>query len=287
MPELPEVETVRLGLAPTLESATIKRVVAGRRDLRFPLPEKFEARLRGVTITTLRRRGKYLIGDLSTGESLVAHLGMSGRFTVLAEEGARKPGVFAHSSPGDPKHDHVIIETDGPAPAKVVFNDPRRFGFMDLVPTASLERSRHFKSMGPEPLGEGFSAAGLSESLKGKKSLIKAALLDQRIVAGLGNIYVSEALFRAGVSPRRRAGSVAGVRAERLYQAIVDVLTDAIAAGGSSLRDFSGADGALGYFQHRFEVYDRQGLACPTCQTPVERIVQAGRSTFFCPSCQR
>ena len=305
MPELPEVETVRRGLEPAMAGAVFATVETRRADLRFPFPRDFAGRLTGARLEALERRGKYLIAGLSTGESLIMHLGMSGRFTIepLGEEGAgaagvgrARPGVFAHAQKGDPKHDHVVFHmkpprsqarSSGRGGARIAYNDPRRFGFMDLVPTAGLEDCRHFRGMGPEPLGNGFHADSLNERLAGRRSPIKAALLDQRVVAGLGNIYVCEALFRAGISPRRKAASVAGRRGERLAAAVVEVLREAIEAGGSSLRDFAAADGALGYFQHAFDVYDREGRACRVCGTPVKRLVQGGRSTFYCPSCQR
>ncbi len=280
MPELPEVETVRRGLAPVMEGARIVDVEARRPDLRFALPTRFAERLRGARVETLSRRGKYLIGGLSSGESLIMHLGMSGRFTVFKGQA----GGHGRDQGGDHKHDHVVFDFDG---ARVAYNDPRRFGFMDLAPTGGVEECRHFKGMGPEPLGNAFSAATLNAALKGKAAPIKAALLDQRLVAGLGNIYVCEALHRARISPRRGSASVAGIRGERLYRAITTVLRDAIDAGGSSLRDFAAADGALGYFQHRFDVYGREGEACRCCATPIRRLLQSGRSTFFCPACQR
>ena len=294
MPELPEVETVCRGLASVMEGAQITAAEARRPDLRFALPKNFAQRLRGARIDNMRRRGKYLIGDLSTGESLIMHLGMSGRFTINArlndgaDDKARgRPAGVALAADCDPKHDHVVFEVAGQERARITYNDPRRFGFMDLVRTAALEECRHFKDMGPEPLGNDFSAAALNQALRGKPALIKSALLDQRVVAGLGNIYVCEALYRASVSPRRRAASVSGVRGERLYRAIIAVLRDAIDAGGSSLRDFAGADGALGYFQHRFDVYGREGECCSHCSGAVKRLVQNSRSTFFCPGCQR
>jgi len=286
MPELPEVETVRRGLAPVMEGARIVAAKARRPDLRFPLPENFTRRLKGATIESLDRRGKYLIARLSSGESLIMHLGMTGRFTIDEAQKAR-PGAFALAQDCDPKHDHVVLRLEGPRPAVVTYNDPRRFGFMDLAGVDELETCRHFRGMGPEPLGNGFSPASLRAALKGKATPIKAALLDQRVVAGLGNIYVCEALFRAGISPRRKAGSVAGKRSDRLYGEIIAVLREAIEAGGSTLRDFAGTDGALGYFQHRFDVYGREGENCQVCDTPIRRLVQSGRSTFFCPTCQR
>lgn len=301
MPELPEVETVRRGLAPVMERTQITNVEARRPDLRFALPERFVDRLTGAVIETLDRRGKYLIAALSSGESLIMHLGMSGRFTTeKAPDAGRqaaqnRPGVFEIAQGGDPKHDHIVFHLSrvgarskrAKVAHTVTYNDPRRFGFMDLVASQELEHCRHFSGMGPEPLGNQFSATALSGALSGRAAPIKTALLDQRVVAGLGNIYVCEALFRAGISPRRKAGSVAGKRAERLYPAIIAVLREAIEAGGSSLSDFAATDGALGYFQHRFDVYDRQGDACGVCGAPIKRIVQGGRSTFFCGRCQR
>ncbi|WDI30002.1 bifunctional DNA-formamidopyrimidine glycosylase/DNA-(apurinic or apyrimidinic site) lyase [Hyphococcus flavus] len=286
MPELPEVETVRRGLAPVMEGAVFRRVELRRPDLRFPLPAGFANRLIGASIEALDRRGKYLTARLSTGEILVMHLGMSGRFTVTADS-IKKPGRFHAAQNCAQKHDHVIFHMAGAHPAVITYNDPRRFGFMDLAAVADLEKCKHFKGMGPEPLSNQFSAASLNAALKGKSTPIKAALLDQRIVAGLGNIYVCEALYRSRISPRRKAGSVAGKRGERLCVEIVSVLRDAIEAGGSSLRDFASAEGELGYFQHRFDVYDREGEACRQCANPISRVVQAGRSTFFCSRCQR
>jgi formamidopyrimidine-DNA glycosylase len=287
MPELPEVETVRRGLAPVMEGAVIARVETRRPDLRFPLPQDFGQRLTNRRVERLDRRGKYLIARLSSGDSLIMHLGMSGRFTIEGGATPARPGVFVQAQDGDPKHDHVVFSLEGPGAARVTYNDPRRFGFMDLAGPGEIETCRHFKGMGPEPLSNAFSAAGLKEALKGKAAPIKAALLDQRVVAGLGNIYVCEALFRAGISPRRKAASVAGARSDRLYPEIIAVLNDAIEAGGSSLRDFAGTDGGLGYFQHRFDVYGREGEPCRRCGEPVRRLVQSGRSTFFCAVCQR
>jgi len=288
MPELPEVETVRRGLAPAMEGARFHKVRIGRPDLRFPLPQGFQRRLEGVRVNVLGRRGKYLTADLSSGETLIMHLGMSGRFTVEGASMRQRAAAVG----ANPKHDHVVFKMARGdnieiSDTSITYNDPRRFGFMDLAATSGLEECRHFKGMGPEPLGNGFSAAALNQALKGKTAPIKAALLDQRVVAGLGNIYVSEALYRAKVSPRRRAASVAGRRGERLYHSIIEVLRDAIEAGGSTLRDFAAADGELGYFQHRFDVYDREGEACRHCSGAIARLTQAGRSTYFCPSCQR
>ncbi len=286
MPELPEVETVRRGLAPIMEGARFRRVEARRPDLRFALPKRFTQRLEGKTVDRLDRRGKYMIAALSSGVSLIMHLGMSGRFTISAG-GSKKPGGLDPGRGPDPKHDHVVFEMAGRSGGQITYNDPRRFGFMDLVSTSTVEECRYFKAMGPEPLGNYFSAAYLGAALKGKKTLIRAALLDQRVVAGLGNIYVCEALYRARISPRRRAASVAGVRSERLHRAILAVLTDAIDAGGSSLKDFSNTQGELGYFQHRFDVYGRDGQLCSHCGSAIQRQMQGGRSSFFCAGCQR
>jgi formamidopyrimidine-DNA glycosylase len=282
MPELPEVETVRRGLAPHLEGARIVRAVANRPDLRFPLPPRFAHRLTGARVEALERRAKYLLARLDTGETLICHLGMTGRFSVAG----RTPGVFEHAAGGDPKHDHVVIETD--RGETVTFNDARRFGYMDLAPTADLARSRWLADVGPEPLGRDFDAAHLARAFQGKRQNVKVSLLDQRIVAGLGNIYVSEALHRARILPSTPAGDLSFARLKGLAKAVRAVLEDAIAAGGSTLRDYRAADGALGYFQHRFRVYGREDEPClrPRCRGQVARSVQAGRSTFHCPACQ-
>lgn len=288
MPELPEVETVRRGLEPFMRGARFERVEARRPDLRFPLPEKFAGRLVGAEINGLGRRGKYLTADLSTGETLIMHLGMSGRFSVRARSAAQRPGTFHFAGSTDPAHDHVIFAVSGPAgPADILYNDPRRFGFMDLANTAELDRCAHFDSMGPEPLDPGFTAKALRAALIGRTAPLKNALLDQSIVAGLGNIYVCEALWRARLSPRRQAGRLSRPSAERLHAAIQAVLQEAIDAGGSSLRDFAAADGGLGYFQQRFAVYDREGEPCPACGAKVRRFVQGGRSSFACGKCQK
>ncbi|MFN6942803.1 MAG: bifunctional DNA-formamidopyrimidine glycosylase/DNA-(apurinic or apyrimidinic site) lyase, partial [Parvibaculum sp.] len=265
MPELPEVETVRRGLAPAMEGRVIARLTQKRPDLRFPLPERFAARLTGRRISHLARRAKYILAHLEPGvgagpEVLIMHLGMSGRFTIHAPDGARAPGLFHHGMPGGETHDHIVFDMeDG---ARIVYADHRRFGFMDLVPEAELETCRHLAGLGPEPLGNEFSAETLSARFKGRRTPVKSALLDQRNVAGLGNIYVCEALWRAGISPRRSAATVTGpARTERLAAAIRGVLTEAIAAGGSTLRDYAHTDGELGYFQHGFAVYDREGQA--------------------------
>lgn len=279
MPELPEVETVRRGLLSALEGRRLVRVIQRRPDLRFPLPENFPARLEGQTIDRLERRAKYLLAHTRSGEVLLCHLGMSGRMTLVAD-----PELpFA-------AHDHVILETD--AGVQLRFNDARRFGIMDLVPAEALETHRLLAGLGPEPLGNAFNGPALAVALKGRRTPIKAALLDQRVVAGLGNIYVSEALYEARISPRRQAYSVQGQRAERLAQAVRSVLLRAIDAGGSSLRDYVQTSGELGYFQHQWAVYDKEGQPCGICgatgqASAIRRIVQSGRSTFYCPRHQR
>lgn len=286
MPELPEVETVRRGLSPVMAGRRIVRAEARRPDLRFPLPARFSARLDGARIEAVDRRAKYLVLPLDTGEALIMHMGMSGRFSVVEGGIARGFGDYVYDTGADPKHDHVLLHLeDGRA---VVFNDPRRFGYMDLVAAARTDACAHFVRMGPEPLGNGFDAAVLGAALAGRRTAIKPALLDQRIVAGLGNIYVCEALFRARVSPMRPAGALTPSETERLVAAIRDVLTEAIEAGGSTLRDFAAADGTLGGFQERFDVYDREGepCHCGAAHGTVERFVQGGRSTFHCPACQ-
>lgn len=286
MPELPEVETVRRGLAPVMEGARFARVELRRPDLRFPFPENFARRVQGAEVLALGRRGKYLTATLSTGETLVMHLGMSGRFTV---EDRQEIGALRRYGRGvDPRHDHVVFEvTQAGSRRRIVYNDPRRFGFMDLVATGEIGKSRHFAGMGPEPLSDDFTPAGFEAELRARAAPIKSVLLDQTVVAGIGNIYACEALFRAGLSPRRSARSTAGKRARRLHGAIREVLSEAIEAGGSSLRDFAASDGRLGYFQHSFKVYAREGAPCPVCGAPVRRLLQAGRATFHCRSCQR
>lgn len=288
MPELPEVEIVRRGLEPVMAGAVLTEVSVGRPDLRFPFPAAFARRLTGARVLDVRRRGKYLLAPLSTGEALIMHLGMSGRFTIAAQAGLRRPGDFYNAEPADPVHDHVAFTMAGPqGEARIVYNDPRRFGFMDLAPSEAIEKSRHFEGMGPEPLDPGFTAHALATAFKGKRAPVKAALLDQTIVAGLGNIYVCEALFRARISPRRMASKVGTARLAPLVEVIKAVLTEAIEAGGSTLRDFAASDGARGDFQHRFSVYDREGEPCPSCGAAIRRFVQAGRSTFACGRCQR
>jgi len=289
MPELPEVETVRRGLAPAMEGARIDKVEVRHRGLRWPIAKDFEKRIEGQTVEGLGRRAKYLTADLSSGDVLVMHLGMSGSFRVGHES---RPGIYYHETSKSTAHDHVVFHlSNGEV---VTFNDPRRFGSMKLVPRAKLDQEPLLRSIGPEPLGNEFDAAMLAKACAGKKTSLKAALLDQRVVAGLGNIYVCEALFRARLSPKRRASTIAdrngkpNARAEALVPAIKAVLQDAIKAGGSSLRDHRRADGSLGDFQHNFLVYDREGQPCPGgCKGTVKRIVQAGRSTFYCPSCQK
>ena len=276
MPELPEVETVMRGLAARLDGRHLAEVEVRRPDLRWPLPERMGARLTGRRILGLRRRAKYILVDLDDGTSWMIHLGMSGR--MLISDGP-KPPLEAH--------DHVVFRTDGGTWVK--FNDARRFGMMDLWPTAEVERHKLLKGIGPEPLGNAFNGPALESALAGKYTPIKAALLDQKVVAGVGNIYACEALHRSGIAPRRLALNVWGNRAERLAEAVKTVLTEAIAAGGSSLRDHRQVTGELGYFQHTFRVYDREGEGCPTpeCGGTVKRLVQSGRSTFYCPRCQR
>jgi formamidopyrimidine-DNA glycosylase len=292
MPELPEVETVRRGLQPVMEGARFQKVEARRGDLRWPLPADFVNHLEGKTVEGLGRRGKYLLADLSSGDVLIMHLGMSGSFRVLHPRGSTKPGKFHHERSEALAHDHIVFRMNNSA--IVTFNDPRRFGFMKLTPRAELNDHPLMRALGPEPLGNEFDAAMLARACAGKKTSLKAALSDQKVVAGLGNIYVCEALNRAQISPKRLAASIAKKsgaphRAERLVQAIKAVLQDAIKAGGSSLRDHRRTDGELGLFQHHFRVYDREGKPCPTpaCSGTVRRIVQTGRSTFFCPMCQR
>jgi len=286
LPELPEVETVRRGLVPAMEGRRIVRLEARRPDLRFPLPERLADRVSGSRVLALARRAKYLLARLDTGETLLGHLGMSGRVVVEpAGGGAATPGDFTHARATDPAHDHLVFHMEGGG--RVTFNDPRRFGYFDLVATAREDASRWLAGLGPEPLDPAFDGPALRDALAGRRTPLKAALLDQAVVAGLGNIYVCEALFRARLSPRRLARSVGPERADRLAAAVKAVVAEAIAAGGSSLRDYAGADGALGYFQNAHRVYGREGGPCRACRRPVARIVQSGRSTFFCPACQR
>ena len=286
MPELPEVETVRGGLAPVLEGHRLARVEARRPDLRFPLPPNFVQFLTGATITKLERRAKYLLARLDREDTQVIHLGMSGRFEISRPEGTTRPGEFHYAPDPDPKHAHIVFETE--AGTRVTYYDPRRFGYMDLINTATLPLHPWFAGLGPEPLSDAFDALRLKEAFRDRKQGPKTLLLDQRVVAGLGNIYVCEALHRARISPFKAAGGISKPRLTRLVADIRDVLGEAIAAGGSTLRDFAQTDGALGYFQHRFRVYDREGTPCPNsgCDGVIARKVQAGRSTFYCPACQ-
>jgi len=288
MPELPEVETVRRGLQPAMEGARFARVEVRHRGLRWPVAKDFEKRLEGQTVEGLGRRAKYLLADLSSGDVLLMHLGMSGSMRLSRDS---KPGIYYHGRSKSAAHDHVVFYMSNGA--TVTFNDPRRFGSMKIVPRARLDEEPLLRSLGPEPLGNEFDAALLTKACAGKKTSLKAALSDQRIVAGLGNIYVCEALFRARLSPRRRASTIAdrnggpNARAVALVDAIKAVLMDAIRAGGSSLRDHRRTDGSLGDFQHNFRVYDREGDSCPHCGGTIKRVVQQGRSTFYCPVCQK
>ncbi|WP_312798007.1 bifunctional DNA-formamidopyrimidine glycosylase/DNA-(apurinic or apyrimidinic site) lyase [Tianweitania sp.] len=300
MPELPEVETVRRGLQPVMEGARIEQVELRRPDLRFPLPLDFAARLQGRTIDALARRAKYLLIHLDDGTVVIAHLGMSGSFRIEQESDPEPepdvPGTFHYARSKDEKHDHVVFHLQRPEGcARVIYNDPRRFGFMLLAEAGALHEHPMLNGLGVEPTGNALDGLLLSDMLRDKKTPLKSALLDQHLIAGLGNIYVCEALWRAAISPKRLAGTLAGkpgketVRTRRLAEAIRTVIADAVAAGGSTLRDHRQADGSLGYFQHTFSVYDREGSPCPrlSCTGAVQRITQAGRSTFYCPRCQR
>ena len=283
VPELPEVETVRRGLEPVMEGQQIVHADIRRAGLRWPFPENMAGRLQGQTVERLRRRAKYILGDLSSGETLIIHLGMSGRMLV---SGAVQ-GSFHHDHPTPEKHDHVVLDMENGA--RVTFNDARRFGAMDLCATADLDTHKLLGGLGPEPLGNTFDEDYLVARLKGRNTPIKSALLDQKIVAGLGNIYVCEVLHRTGISPKRKAANLARARIRSLVPAIRDVLSEAIDSGGSSLRDHRQTSGELGYFQHNFRVYDKEGEPCPApqCQGKIARIVQSGRSSFYCPACQR
>ena len=292
MPELPEVETVRRGLQPVMEGARFVRVEMRRPDLRFPFPQNFNKRLEGATVTGIGRRAKYMLADLSSGEVLLMHLGMSGSFRVVHGSDESGPGKFHHVRGKLSAHDHVVFHMSNGA--IVTFNDPRRFGYMKLIARDALNQDPMIEALGPEPLGNAFDGAMLAQACAGKKTSLKAALSDQKVVAGLGNIYVCEALHRAHLSPRRQASTIAlksgapRPSAHALADAIKAVLNDAIKAGGSSLRDHRQTNGDLGYFQHSFRVYDRAGEKCPTpkCKGTIRRIVQGTRSTFFCPVCQ-
>jgi formamidopyrimidine-DNA glycosylase len=299
MPELPEVETVRRGLQGAMEGARIVKAEIRRKDLRFPFQKDFVSRLDGQTVNGLGRRAKYILADLGSGDVLLMHLGMSGSFRVLNDD-EQNPGQFHYPRNENRVHDHVVFQMS--SGATIVFNDPRRFGYMKVIARKALDDEPLLKGLGPEPLGNEFDAAMLARSCANRKTSLKAALLDQRVVAGLGNIYVCEALFRAHLSPRRLAATLAtkagqrrGVaggeatdRAARLVEAIHAVLNQAIKAGGSSLRDHRQTSGELGYFQHSFQVYDREGEKCLTarCGGVVRRFTQNGRSTFWCPKCQ-
>ncbi|MEM7506698.1 MAG: bifunctional DNA-formamidopyrimidine glycosylase/DNA-(apurinic or apyrimidinic site) lyase [Pseudomonadota bacterium] len=283
MPELPEVETVRRGLEPVLIGRVLATVIQRRPDLRWPLPAQFAERLQGQRVTRLGRRSKYILTELEGGETWLIHLGMSGKLLIDGVEGVD----LHHQRAAPDKHDHVILRTD--AGVQVTYNDARRFGAMDLFATAEIDAHPLIAKLGPEPMGNAFNADVLAKALAGKQTPVKAALLDQRVVAGLGNIYVCEALHRSGIHPRRIAGSIGRARVDLLAAQIVATLGDAIAAGGSSLRDYRQADGELGYFQHSFRVYDREGQPCakPECGGDIRRIVQSGRSSFYCAKCQR
>jgi formamidopyrimidine-DNA glycosylase len=293
MPELPEVETVRRGLEPAMSGAVLSSVELRRADLRFPFPIRFRERLEGQPVLALRRRAKYLLADLGSGETLIMHLGMTGRFIVEHGGALRQPGEFYADAGRHLAHDHAVFRLGNGA--VITYNDVRRFGFMDIAETVALETSKHFATMGIEPLGNAFSAAVMATLFKGKTAPLKAALLDQRLIAGLGNIYVCEALNRSGLSPLRAAGTTVtkagapSAKLETLAREIRLVLEEAIEAGGSTLRDYAHTDGSLGYFQHRFRAYDREGEGCQTdgCRGSIQRIVQSGRSTFFCANCQK
>ncbi len=292
MPELPEVETVRRGLEPHVTGALIETVTLNREDLRFPFPDGFRAALEGARIERAGRRAKYLLFTLSTGRTWLSHLGMTGSYR-FEDFRLREPSRY-HQPDEDRKHDHLVLQLDHPEQGrmKLIYNDARRFGFMDLFETEA--QSPYLAGLGPEPLSNAFNAEEMAARLRGKKASMKAALLDQRVVAGLGNIYVSEALHRAHIRPDVPAAKLvlksgaASKRLEDLAEGVRAVLAEAIEAGGSTLRDFRAADGGPGYFQHRFAVYDREGEPCPTprCNGTIKRIVQSGRSSFFCPVCQ-
>ena len=293
MPELPEVETVRRGLEPALVGRVITRVDLRRKDLRFPFPPDFQARLEGARVERLERRAKYILAGTDRGDRLILHLGMTGRFTIFRSDGRiATPGEFyddtAAAGTADGPHDHVVFHLDDGT--RIVYSDHRRFGLMDLERPG--EAHPLLAEIGVEPLGNALNGDYLRDAFAGKTAPLKAALLDQRIIAGLGNIYVCEALYRARLNPRRKAGTIArksDPRADDLVRHIRDVLTEAIAAGGSTLQDYRAADGSKGDFQERFLVYDREGAPChtPGCASKIRRIVQSGRSTFFCPTCQR
>ena len=283
MPELPEVETVRRGLAPVMEGQVIANAAVNRPDLRWPFPDRMAARLTGQKVERLRRRSKYILADLSSGETLLIHLGMSGRMTVSGDPSGR----FVKNHPAAQKHDHVVLDMANGA--RIIFNDARRFGMMDLMATRTAHQHRLLALLGPEPLGNDFHETHLIAAFKSRNTPVKTALLDQKIVAGLGNIYVCEVLFRAKIAPTRKAGKISPKRVASLVPVIRQVLDEAIMAGGSSLRDYRQADGELGYFQHAFDVYGREGDPCRAqgCTGTILRITQGGRSTFHCAQCQR
>jgi len=283
MPELPEVETVRRGISPVMEGEVIAEVQVNRPDLRWPFPDRMAERLKGRHVTAVRRRSKYILCDLDSGETLLIHLGMSGRILISGDP----QGRFVHEHPAAEKHDHVVMDMS--SGARITYNDPRRFGAMDLLETMTAEEHPLLSVLGPEPLRNGFNEDQFYEAIKSRNSPMKSVLLDQKVVAGLGNIYVCEALFRAGIDPRRKAKNLSRERADRLVPIIRDVLSEAIEAGGSSLKDYRQADGELGYFQHSFDVYGREDEPCRTvdCEQSIRRITQSGRSTFYCAQCQR
>jgi formamidopyrimidine-DNA glycosylase len=287
MPELPEVETVRAGLEPVLRGRRFVHVEQRRKDLRFPLPERFAARLTGRKVAKLDRRAKYILIHLNDGEVLAVHLGMTGRFSVSrkGDRDAAQLGEFAHEHGNDAKHDHLVFTMSGGA--VVTYNDARRFGYMTLIPEREIAHDAFFRGLGVEPLSDELSPAYLSSRARGRKSDLKAFLMDQRIVAGLGNIYVCEALHMARIAPGRAGGRISRPRLGRLAVAVKAVLLEAIGAGGSTLRDYVQPNGELGYFSAKWRVYGREGLPCPECRTAIRRRTDSGRSTFFCPSCQR
>lgn len=288
MPELPEVETVRRGLAEVMEGRRVERIEVRRYDLRIPVPADFIDRLQGRTLEKLGRRAKYLVGTFDDGTVLLAHLGMSGRMIIeTPDDPPAAPGAFTHDPGGHGAHEHIVFHVGNGTVIR--FSDPRRFGLMTLTNSAGLADHKLIRHLGPEPVGPDFTGPVLAARLKGKNTPIKAALLDQRVVAGVGNIYACEALYAAGLSPRRKASTVQGARADRLAVVVRDVLDDAIAAGGSTLKDHVAPTGELGYFQHSFKVYGREGEPCPGCDCggAVKRLVQSGRSTFFCAKRQR
>jgi len=297
MPELPEVETVRRGLEPALLGRRVKAVRLNRPDLRFPFPADLADTVSGKRILALRRRAKYILIELDSGHTLLAHLGMTGRFTVwLPKEAARNLGEFYYQDQagysGDGPHDHLVIDLDNDA--RVVYTDPRRFGFVDLIEPGGVEGNRFLANLGVEPLGNELHAEFLATALAGRRTPLKAALLDQRIIAGLGNIYVCEALYRSRLSPKRSSATIVRKRGqsplvEALVHSVRTILSEAIEAGGSTLRDYARTDGSSGDFQQRFDVYDREGEACRTngCNSKIMRLIQSGRSSFYCPTCQR